>query len=42
MDFSQISFLFFVTLSLTEDYKWFPVPVDLEQMDGPDARFTIL
>ena len=33
---------FFVTLSLTEDYKWFPVPVDLEQMDGPDARFTIL
>ena len=33
---------FFVTLSLTENYKWFPAPVDFEQMDDPDARFTIL
>lgn len=33
---------FFVTLSLTEDSKWFPAPVDFEQMDDPDAHFTIL
>lgn len=32
----------FVTLILTEAYKWFPVSVELEQTDIPNANSTIL